>query len=757
MFTILQAQKVGLVLSGGGARGVTHIGVLKALEENNIPIDYISGTSMGAVVGGMYACGYTPDEIEEFLISENAIKWIKGESDEMDYHIYKNPEYNASWQLFKITYDSTLKIKLPTNAVSPYDLDYEFLDLYAGASAAANNNFDSLFIPFRCIASDIVENKALILKTGQVAQAIRASATFPFYFRPIRINDKLLFDGGMYNNFPVDVMEDEFAPDFIIGSKAASEYSSPDENDLVSQVQSMLMSNSESEIDPENGVLIEPHLKTINITDFSHTKAFIDSGYNATIEKIPDILKSIKRRQSQEQRNKLRNAFKDKIPTIEIRDLIYTGVTDKQKSFIDKLFKKKKLFGISNGSGHLKTTNLTDFKSNYFKLLIEEPVGFVYPRLLYDKPSGYYDLHLTVSKENELSAELGGLVSSEAITEVFFQMQYTYWRKNMLRISGNVYLGRFHNSGQLKARMDFPGTFPFFIESAYTSNKWNYFKTSTYFFGDESPAFLIQRDSYVKTIIGIPFTPVGYLGTDIIWGSKNDEYYQTNQFTRVDTADRTYFDFVSPGLYIEINTLNRKQFATKGMYLKGCFRLISGNETNIPGSTSSDKIETNYYHQWYQLRFRVDKYFLTKTRITFGILGEATLSNQAIFNNYTSTLLAAPAFEPIPESKTIFLQKYRAFNFAAAGAKMIFKIDDRIDLRTEAYIFQPIEEIIKTEDNKASYHQDLSKRYYILSGSIVFHAPFGPISLSTNYYTDADQPFSLNFSLGFFIFNKRPY
>lgn len=752
----MQAQKIGLVLSGGGAKGVTHIGVLKALEENNIPIDYITGTSMGAVVGGLYACGYTPEEIEAFLTSERVINQIKGKSENRDYITYKNPDDNASWQLFSITYDSILKIKLPTNAVIPFELDYAFLDIFAGPSAAANYNFDSLFVPFRCIASDIVENKAVVIKNGQVEQAIRASATFPFYFRPIKINGKLLFDGGMYNNFPVDVMEDEFNPDIIIGIKAASDYGPPDEDDLVSQVQSMLMSNSKAEFDTASGILIEPCLKSISITDFSNNKSFIDSGYIATIKKLPEINKKLNRKESQTNRIKKRNDFNSKIQEIEIQDFKYSGISQKQTIYLNKLFNKNKLVGKANSSD-AKTVSLSNFKSNYFKLVNGELVDFVYPRLFYDNSNRKYDLHMDVSKKNDLNAEIGGLVSSEAITEVFFQMKYSLWRRNLLQFTGNMYLGRFHSSGQVKIRMDNPGSFPFFIESNYTLNWWNYFKTSTYFFGDESPAYLLQRDSYVKTTFGIPFTSMGFIGTDIIIGSKNDAYYQTNQFSRVDTADNTYFDFVSPGFFVEINTLNRKQFATKGTYIKTCFRIISGNETNIPGSTSLEKERTEYYHHWFQMRFRIDKYFNTSNWITFGFFGEATLSNQAIFNNYTSTLLAAPAFEPIPESKTIFLQKYRAFNYVAAGAKAIFKLQDRLDLRTEGYVFQPIEEIIRTEDNKGVFHQDLNNRYYIFSGSLVFHAPFGPISLTTNYYTDAEQPFSLNFSIGYFIFNKRPY
>ena len=98
-------QRVGLVLSGGGAKGVTHIGVLKALEENNIPIDYIAGTSMGAIIGGLYASGYTPAEIEQIFISKELQTRIQGRANTAGYYLFKAEDPNASWQIFKITFE----------------------------------------------------------------------------------------------------------------------------------------------------------------------------------------------------------------------------------------------------------------------------------------------------------------------------------------------------------------------------------------------------------------------------------------------------------------------------------------------------------------------------------------------------------------------------------------------------------------------------------------------------------------------------
>ncbi|MBK7214619.1 MAG: patatin-like phospholipase family protein [Bacteroidales bacterium] len=263
-FTGLFGQKVAVVLSGGGAKGVCHIGVLKALEEAGIPIDYIAGTSMGAIVGGLYAAGYSPGEMEQLVTSPEFTEWVSGRIDPQYIYYFRKPYADASWMTFKFKYDSVLQTQLPTNIVSPVRMDFAFMELFANASAAANYNFDSLMVPFRCVASDVDANKPVVLKSGDLGSSIRASMTFPFYFKPIRINGKLLFDGGMYNNFPSDVAYEDFFPDIIIGSKAAQNAQPPSDDNVVSQLTNMLMEKSNYNVICESGVMIEPQLKVVN-------------------------------------------------------------------------------------------------------------------------------------------------------------------------------------------------------------------------------------------------------------------------------------------------------------------------------------------------------------------------------------------------------------------------------------------------------------------------------------------------------------
>src|SRR6187402_2895958 len=190
------AQKVGLVLSGGGARGMTHIGVLKALEENGIPIDYITGTSAGAVVGAFYSIGLSPQQIEALVLSPEFKDWATGNiSEDLDFYFNKN-EPSASWISLKFSIDSVLHTRLPMSVVSSARSDFALMEGMSSAIARAGYNFDSLFVPFRCVAADIKSRQQVIFKDGDLPLAVRASMSYPLYFKPVSYNDMILFDGG---------------------------------------------------------------------------------------------------------------------------------------------------------------------------------------------------------------------------------------------------------------------------------------------------------------------------------------------------------------------------------------------------------------------------------------------------------------------------------------------------------------------------------------------------------------------------------
>ena len=233
----LQAQKVGLVLSGGGAKGLAHIAVIKALEENGIPIDYIAGTSMGAIVAGLYAAGYSAEEMEELFKSEQFKFWSTGRIQEEYRYFYRKQEDDPSWlELDLLKKEDKIKVLPPTNLIPEEQMDFAFMELFSSVTAVNKGDFNKLFVPFFCIATDVYNNREMVLRQGDLGEAIRGSMTFPLYFKPIEIDGSLVFDGGIVNNFPVENMKELFTPDIIIGHNVANNPEKPDADNVMAVV-----------------------------------------------------------------------------------------------------------------------------------------------------------------------------------------------------------------------------------------------------------------------------------------------------------------------------------------------------------------------------------------------------------------------------------------------------------------------------------------------------------------------------------------
>jgi NTE family protein len=748
-------QKVAVVLSGGGAKGVTHIGVLRALEENGIPIDYIAGTSMGAIIGGLYASGYSPDQMQEIIDSEEFAKWVSGKLDLQYTYFFRQGQPDPSWLSFKFKYDSVLQTQFPTNIVSPLRMDFAFLELFSTASAVSKGDFNNLMIPFRCVAADIKNNEQYILKKGDVGSAIRASMTFPFYFKPIRIDGRLLFDGGMYNNFPSDVVMEDFFPDIIIGSKAAGNYPDPSENDVVSQLKSMLMGVTKFDLYCDASVLVEPELKTVNLTDFSNTEAFIDSGYVATLRLIPEIRKFVLDTVTQAMHDTIRKKFNSRKPVIKVNSIEVRGLLQGQSLYVANAIMGQVKSRKSN-TYFTQDQTLNQVKTGYFKVMGEKRLKSAYPTLLYDTISQHYKFIIDAKYEKGIEADFGGSLSSGATNEIFLQLQYSFWRKVATTAKVNGFFGRFYNSALIGGRVELPGAKPKYFEAEYTFNQFNYFRTKSIFFIDDTPSYLYENNTYLRLDASFPVTYKGKLEVGITMGSNRADYFQTNTATEEDIPDKTKFNFYSPYVEMEFNTLNRKQYSNQGSRLYASAQFVSGLEKQTPGSTSVLQGDFSLYHNYFIAKFSYDKYFRIGKAYKPGLCFEFQANTLDSLRNYTSTTLYMPNYTPIYEMATIYQPIYRPTGYLAMGMRNVYTVSKNIDFRLEGFLMLPFRELSSNAEQQAVRSKLFPSLHYVLSGSFVYNTPIGPLCASVNYYDD-DTPVSFFINIGFVIFNRSAF
>jgi len=744
------SQKVGLVFSGGGAAGLTHIGVLKALEENEIPIDYITGSSFGALVGGLYAAGFTPKEMQSFFESEEFRLAVRGNLPEKDLYYFTKDRYDATMLNIKLQLNEEIVRSLPSNVVTPDLMEYMLIDILEPAAAAADYDFDNLFIPFRCVASDIVEKEEVVFARGSLALALRASSTYPFYFKPIEIENTMLFDGGLYNNFPSDVMSESFNPDVIIGSNVASTIEPPNKDDLISQVRNMIMRKSEFIVNGE-GLIIEPNTD-VGVFDFSNIPGEIEKGYQATMDRMGDIKKLVGTRRVEsdtllERRKKFENLKPDK----NIDEIKLEGdLNKKQKAYVKSMLgpniKKDSVFTFS------------DFKPQYLRLVQDKKIESLYPSCRIDTLNGMFDLNLLAERDRDVEFLFGGNISSRPINTGFVGVNYNLFSRTSARLHGNLYFGKFYGSFMASADVDIGGKKRFSLSPYFIRNRWDYFRSYATFFEQSQPSFIVKNELFGGMTFKASWGNNSVIRLEAKRGKTFDDYYQTENFTVDDTADVTSFDLWTIGIGIDRNTLNRKLYASKGSRLQLSARYVTGDERTEFGSTTADLPEFTSFHDWFEAQLNYQYYFSHFGPFHLGFTVDAMYSTKPFFENYNASIISSPAYEPIPESKTIFLEEYRTTEFLGTGFRAVMEIRKNLELRAEAYAFIPRVSILRDTNNKARFSEPFYDQYFIGAGVFVWHSPLGPVSLNLNYYdSKADSPWSFFLNFGYTIFNQKVY
>ena len=325
--------RVGVVLSGGGAKGFAHIGALKVIEEAGLPIDYIAGTSMGSIIGGLYAIGYSPDEMISLIREQNwnaimsdAIpqKYISIDDKILDRHYLATfPFRNKKIQMKSSIYDGGMINLLLARLTSPA---YKIKD------------YNELSVPFLCVAANIENAEAYEMTKGNLQRSIRASMSIPFYFPPVEVDGRLLVDGGLRNNFPVPNVREK-GIDIIIGVDVQRNFHKKEEINSMAIIMDQIIAMSDidayTRAKEETDIYIKPELAKYGMMDFNSYDTIIAIGEKAAREYLPQLKRLA---------DSIRNIqdYKIERPDVKPLDSVYVvalkinGVKEENANFIRK-------------------------------------------------------------------------------------------------------------------------------------------------------------------------------------------------------------------------------------------------------------------------------------------------------------------------------------------------------------------------------------------------------------------------------------
>ncbi|KAA6326562.1 putative NTE family protein [termite gut metagenome] len=751
IFSTSQAQSVGLVLSGGGAKGLTHIGVIRALEKNNIPIDYIAGTSIGAIVASLYAMGYTPDEMKALIGSDSFKLWYSGEVEgEYVYYFRNNP---STPELFNFSFflKESSKMKkpqlFPESVVNPIQMNLVFLEIYAGVTAACGGNFDKLFVPFRCVASDIYHKKSIVMREGSVGDAVRASMSFPFMFKPIRINGMLAYDGGLYDNFPSDVMINDFKPDIIIGSVVADKRVEAQEHDWMGQLNNMIMDRSEYTLPDSLGILMTfDYYGNVGLFDFQKIDELCERGYNDTMNMMDTIKKRISRRTDADSIRLQREAFRNSCPELRFKNIYIQGAGHYQQEYIKKEFRED----TGDEFGY------EDLKRSYFRLLSGNAFSEIIPQAKYNPIEGSYDLYLDVKMKDELSIHIGGNVSTTNSNQIYMGASYQdlyYYSKEFI-LDGQI--GKVYNNFQLMTRFDFNSEIPKSLRFIASLSAFDYFKEEKLFGQNTNSAFVKKKEDFAKLKLAMPFLQSRKAEFGIAYGKLKDRYFQSNVIDfETDKYDVSNYLLLGGSISFNGSTLNSRRHATRGYSEMLIAQIFTGKENFRSGlNLSENKEPYEKEHTWLQLSYERESYHKITPKYTFGWNIKALYASKNFSENYTATLLQAGEFAPTPHSTIIYNEAFRANQFIAGGIKPIYHLTDRLHARGEIYGFLPIFPIERNAINKAYYGKAFSRFKYMGEASLVYQMSFGSVSAYVNHYSSPKE-WNMGVTLGWMLFNDR--
>ena len=741
------AEGVGVVMSGGGAKGLYHIGVLEALEENGIPIDYVAGTSMGSIIAAMYAAGYSPSEMRAIVNTGVVKEWVSGRIDPNRYmSYYRQLGSNPSFLTVRVNLDNPAgeRVQFPTNLISSTQIDLALMDLFAPATAASHGDFNRLMVPFLCVASDMNHRRPVVMQRGDLGVAVRSSMSIPLVFKPMTIDSMLLYDGGIYDNFPWKPLDEEFHPDLIIGSICTGGNTPPSEkSNILDQAFMLAMQETDYTLPEERSVTIR---RAVGVTmlDFDQAEAIMDAGYEDAMAAMPQLLEKIGERRDSLWFDRRRRAFRDKCPPLVFNDYHLEGLKRDQREYIRDFMHVDR-----RTPGRQRPMGFVELRDNLYEVLAGGDFTMDFPKVRYDSLSRGYAFEARFATRPNFRITIGGNISSTAFNQAYIGISYRRIGRVSQQLGADLYLGPLYTWGSLGGRTDFYAIEPVFVDYSYNFSVSNfrhgYFGNITRIRNAEQ---VKSSESFFTLGVGLPLThrSVFALRTNI--GHVNYRYDAEDLFA--DDTDHSRFTFFGLRAGVARNTLDKALYPRRGseLYLSAIY--VNGRDKYQP--YDADRFLSRDRRRWFGGRFTWNKFFDIPRSDWFslGVNVDAVLTDHPAFSTEIATLMSMPEYAPISHARMVFMPDFRANRFVAGGVMPTFDLMPDFFFRTSFYaMFREMHSFNPLGVPDERWH-------YIAEASLVYHSPIGPVSLSLTKYDLKDwKNMYLTFNFGYAIFAPK--
>ena len=743
-------QRVGVVMSGGGAKGLYHIGVLEALEECGVPIDCVAGTSMGSIIAAMYAAGYSPAEMRAIVSSGVVREWVSGRIDPNRYlDYYRQVGSNPSFLSLRIDVEGPAgkRFRVPTNLVSSTQIDMALTELFAPATAAADGDFDRLMVPFLCVASDMNHRRPVVLRRGELSEAVRSSMSIPLVFKPVEADSMLLYDGGIYDNFPWKPLDATFGPDFIVGSVCTSGNTPPSgDSNIMDQAFMLAMQETDYTLPEGRSVTIRRAVDA-GMLDFDRAEAIMDSGYEDAMAAMPEILRQVAARRGETDYAARRSAFRGKCPPLIFNDYRLEGLTRTQRAYIRDFVQVDR-----RTPGRQRPMGFAELRDNLFEVLAGGEFSMGFPHVRYDSVQRRYAFEAHFSTRPNFRITVGGNISSTAFNQAYVGIDHQWIGRVGPRLYAERELGPIYTWGALGGRTDFYLVKPVFLDYSYNFSVHNLRHGS---FGNvtkiDNTEQVKESESFFSLSAGMPLTHRSVLMLRANAGHVNYRYDSDELF--VDETDHTRFSFFGLKAEVARNTLDKFLYPRRGSDLRLSAVWVSGRDKFRPYDAEGFLSRTR--RRWFGARFSWDKYFDIPSCgwFSFGFNLDGVYTNHPDFTSPGATLMSEPSYAPVPHARMIHMPDFHAPWFVGGGVMPTFDLLPNFFFRTGFYAMYRSARsgvpAVPTASPDRRWH-------YIAETSFVYHTPIGPVSLALTKYDLRDwRNMYLTFNFGYTIFAPK--
>lgn len=531
--------KIAVVLSGGGAKGAAHVGVLKVLEKYQIPVDIIIGTSVGSIVGGMYSIGYSPDEIEKTILNLKFTSLLTNSKDRNLKNIEDKIE-NDKYP-FTVSIDKNLKLSFPMGFLNGENIYLQLKEIFNRAENI--KNFNDLPIQYRAITTDLQTGKEVIIREGDLALATFKSMAIPSFLEPIEDNGKFYVDGGVVNNFPIDVAL-SLGADIIIAVDISAEASKINEkSNLITILDKLATYNGNRKVDLHKrlaDILIVPDVKDHDTIDFSNLSSLVDEGEKAA-EKYGYILENLS--YPEEFKEIKEKSLKEKPILIKNIKLIGNEILTEEKV--------KNLMPNINGNQFTRA-DLNDWTKRVYSVsYIERAFYEVDGDTIIFKVKEKDGININASLN--YASNYGGSMNISATIPNFGLWTRNYTVKAEASSYPKVALNNlsFYELGRIKILT--AASIGYEVDPLFIFNDGN--KVSTYDSNTFKTTLSLGTAISNNVVTGLT---LGYQDTDNKYSSGSRAYRDFHES----------YQTVSTGMYLYIDTLNKKNFPSKGNVLR---------------------------------------------------------------------------------------------------------------------------------------------------------------------------------------------